>query len=859
MTSKTLSMIVVFISVMAGVFIENSSGSESEMMEARVVHVPIASVKQGDKLVVRARVDGAAGRVAFMRLYYKGVNEESFRFIEMRQGLGEFSAELPVNQFAGSRLNYFILSFLENQDVLTSPEANPYGDPYEVNIVSGPAMAAPTPPLPSVPESGFVGVPGVGSTLSQSAASEETPILFLSPESGEEFSVGEEVLIAASFLPPEGDTLDPGSVNVFVDGANVTRQTELSESILTYSTSQLPPGDHTIVIQASLESGNPLPRASLTFVVKGERKPRNLTAATRPFRGRVFAETRHESISSIGFSDNNVGASLSGESGIAKYNARVYLTSREDGRDQPRNRYTFNLDLPVVGLTVGDTYPRFNDIVLWGKRVRGFHGRLRLGAFNVDVVKGETVRKVGPLREVVIDTLLNPLMGVDRADSTVISLFGTHSQDLFGLRTSFGSGRNFQLGFNYLKVRDDVNNDTSATQFSVLPRDNLVLGADVMFGLNNRKIEFRGEVAISALTLDITNGPLTREQIEDQFDVELPFDPADIDNFIILNASTTPLDPRDLTSLAYDLSMRLNFLNNNLLVGWKSIGSQYVSLGNSFLRNNIRGLYLQDRIRLHQNKLYLNFGLEVYQDNFDSDNGVPSTNLTTLSAGFSIYPGASWPSLTFNLRNHERDNGLDSLFVGPDLLTQGESNSTTNWSVMLNHDTRFMGLAHTISVSYIRSDRNDKFLPATETSSNVQVITVRTLYRIPLTTTINFARNANNFADGLNEFEFNMFGAKAEYALLKRRLNTYLGIAFTSASGVSAIDTATVTSRTDYKRTAFNTGARFEISPGHFIMVDASLIDFSDNGSTFDAVSGILTPNPSFTDRIVRLFYEKRF
>ncbi|MCZ6819545.1 MAG: hypothetical protein O7G31_08645, partial [Calditrichaeota bacterium] len=271
--------------------------------------------------------------------------------------------------------------------------------------------------------------------------------------------------------------------------------------------------------------------------------------------------------------------------------------------------------------------------------------------------------------------------------------------------------------------------------------------------------------------------------------------------------------------------------------------------------------YLQDRLRLYQNKLYLNFGLEAYQDNFDSDNGVPSTNLTTLSAGFSIYPGAGWPSLTLNLRNHERDNGIDSLFVGPDLLTRGENNSTTDWSVMANYDTRFMGLAHTVSVSYIRSDRNDKFSPATETSSNVQVVTVRTLYQIPLTTTINFARNENNFADGLNEFEFNMFGAKAEYALLKRRLNTYLGITFTSASGVSAIDTATVTSgtKTDYNRAALNTGARFEISPGHFIMVDASLIDFSDNGSTFDAVSGILTPNPSFTDRIVRLFYEKRF
>ncbi|MCH6559725.1 hypothetical protein IH799_05145, partial [candidate division KSB1 bacterium] len=395
-----------------------------------------------------------------------------------------------------------------------------------------------------------------------------------------------------------------------------------------------------------------------------------------------------------------------------------------------------------------------------------------------------------------------------------------------------------------------------------------------LIGFDNRRFEIRGLVAASLFSTDITGGTLTKQEIEDQFDVDLPFDPADFSKYFIINSSTTPLDPRDLTSLAYNFSVRFNYFSNNFQLGYKTLGSEYVSLGNTILRNNLQGFYFRDRMRLYKNKIYLNLGFENYDDNFKPKDNNPITKLQTLSYGLSIFPGGGLPNLTVSMREHFRDNNgtvtQDFPSNGPPIITDTrENNKTNDLTVQLNYDVNLLNVNHAVSLSFITSDRNDRFnldpfriqagIPSTETSSNVQVVSVRTTYQIPLTTTFNFARNDNNFSAGLNTFNFKMFGARADYHFMNRKLQTYFGTNYTAATGIAALDTVTFISKTDYKRLQFNLGARFEIRPGHSIFMDTSLINFSDNGGTFDTTTGAFTPNPSFTDRIFRLYYEKRF
>jgi hypothetical protein len=509
-------------------------------------------------------------------------------------------------------------------------------------------------------------------------------------------------------------------------------------------------------------------------------------------------------------------------------------------------------------VTLGDAYPRFNDLMLWGKRVRGVWGRLHTGVFNVDVVYGETNRKITPVfnSDVVIP------------DSLAAGGSGTFGQKLLGIRQSWGSGRNFQLGFNMLKVRDSFSKAADSSAFFaggyvLSPQDNLVVGSDFLLAFDNRRIELTAAGAFSLFSSDISSGPLEKDSLESQFDVNLPFNPADLKDLFIINASTTPLDPRDLTSLAYNVNLRLNYFNNDFRFGFKSIGGEYVSLGNSFLRNNLRGFFVDDRLRVYQNQVYLNFGFENYKDNFDADNQNPRTKLQTFNAGVSIYPDPRYPNLTFSVRNHTRNNT-----PVPDTTNIPEDNATIDWSVQANYDLNFMQLRHSVSVSYIASDRNDNLNTLTpiggvsvnlnETSSNVQLFSVRTQYQIPLTTTFNFVRNENKFASGLNDFKFNMFGGTAEYLWFNQKLRTFFGVNLTTASGATII-TDTTRTITDYTRLGFTLGARFDIGPGHFVSLEGQLNRFSDSGGALNSNTGILTPNPSFTDRLFRLYYEKRF
>lgn len=866
MTNR-IFMTALLLLVTIGGIVFASEENESVNLKPTIIHNQVNFLRENETLVVEARVDGASSRVAFMRLYYKGFDQNSYLFVEMEEGATSFWGELPPGLFSGPTLDYFILALLEDQQAITYPASNPYGNPITVAVAAtGGRRQQPQPVLPVTPT--ITPEPNAGQVIQPDPDFEEetatkivdddAPILILSPEPGEEFGTEDEVLVAISFMPPETEEVEIESINLFISDNNVTRAAEIIDNLLTYTVSGLPPGKYHGLIQGYYKSGVEIPRASFNFVVKGDVKKRERSLDVS---GRIFAETRHENISDKEFNDNNVGGYIAGKTGMLKYDGRFYLTSRESDKFQPRNRYSFNVNLPLIGVSIGDFHPRFNDLMLWGKRVRGVHGRLRLGFLNVDVVKGETRRRVKSRFITTIDTTTN------LPDSTFNA--GTFSQDLFGVRTSFGSGKNFQLGFNFLKVRDDTTSlqpDTSGT-FFVLPKDNLVLGSDFLIAFDNRRIEFRAGAAFSWLTNDISPGALSKQDIEDQFDVELPVDPEDFAHIFILNTSTTPLDPRDLTSLAYNMNFRFNYFNNNLQLGYKSLGSEYNSLGNIFLRNNLRGFYVHDRIRFLQNRLYVNLGLEKYIDNFDSDDDNPSTDLNTISTGFSIYPGRNLPSLTFNLRNHIRDNGIsDSVFVklgGPTLtdtlaFINGENNNSKDWSVQMNYDTQFFNVTHNISVSFINNNRTDDFVPTSESSSNVQVFTVRTRYQFPLITTINFARNDNDFGSGLSKFKFTMFGVKGEYAFWNNKLKSYAGFNVTSAEGASVVG-GIQTSITDYTRTAINFGTRFEISTGHYFLLDGNLINFSDNGKTLDGTTGLLTGNPSFSDNIFRLFYEKRF
>jgi hypothetical protein len=303
--------------------------------------------------------------------------------------------------------------------------------------------------------------------------------------------------------------------------------------------------------------------------------------------------------------------------------------------------------------------------------------------------------------------------------------------------------------------------------------------------------------------------------------------------------------------VAYQTSFKFNYFNNNINIIYKSVGSEYYSLANNYIRKDIQGFSVYDRIRLYRNQIFLNLGLEKYLEGLSyEDDGEATTAPTEFSAlniGVSVFPKAPHlPKVTVNWKSYDRADGLDTT-VAPFAVNY----QNKDIAVQLGYDVQLFDLNHTFSISYITADRSDGFARTYNNVANdIRMFALRTAYHIPLTTVISFATNQNSAAGGISEFKYNMFGIAADYNLFDRRLNLNGGLNITSAVGSisdSLGNQSVASDYTDYKRTAFNIGGNFQINRFHSLLLDLSFIDFNDKVTKH------------YKDSIIRFRYEFRY
>jgi hypothetical protein len=893
----------------------------------QIEHFPPTAGVAGSPVSLEARLMTPGRSVVYLRLYFKSIKEQAFKFVDMRPGAQGYAGQIPGRAVRPPAMQYFLVALLSDQTVVNYPARNPYGQPFEVlirengegsiesektpkagtEVKAQPKSSAPPeakPPLEVSPqlldkieklERPMAAAPATDSSaasevsLGVSQIEPTSSILILSPEPFSAMAA-KEVVIAASFMTET--PIDSTSIKILLDGVNVTRKAEISPAIVSYTPATIAPGEHTVTVSARDRLGAVVGPQSWRFQVSGKVEEVAAANLTRRATGVVYAETRREKFSGRSLNNTNIGADLSGSTGPLLYSASAYFTSLEDKTLQPRNRFVINAGLPWLKFTLGDATPYYDELILWGRRVRGFQVGLNTGWVNFDFITGETARQVdhSPIYQVI---------NLATGDTILQQRFGTYKQTLFGLRPSFGSRNGFLWGFTVVKVRDDTTslstNASNVVQVGrVTPRDNLVLGTDVSLALDRRRFEIKASGAWSLLSNDISSGAIVPDSLKKISDVELPFDPKSFDKWFILNESTSPLDPRGKTSLAYQLTLHLNYFNQFLSAGYKQIGSEYVSLGHSFLRNDIRGFFINDRWRLLRNRAFLALGFERYNDHFNNLDGRPKTALNTWQFGLSVFWDPDLPSLNFNFRNHSRDNGIDSLFISnfggnPDTTDLRENNATRDFSLSLNYDVTAFNLDHTITLSLMNSGRVDNFKRVVtrraisgDVASNLKSISVRTRYQMPITSTITFATNDNDIAGGQSLFKYNMFSGRVDYDFSQQRtesrsslnnfsnenrdlqLRTYAAFNTVSASGgtnPTAAIAASGVNVIDYKQTGFQLGGSLQFKQQHELVLDLSLLNYKDRGGVQTIIGGVttLTPNPSFKNSLLRAYYSFRF
>jgi hypothetical protein len=460
------------------------------------------------------------------------------------------------------------------------------------------------------------------------------------------------------------------SVSVRIGSRDVSAEAVLEGGVLTWRPGQpLAPGPHRVVVTP--RGADPV---EWTFTVTPAPRTAAAPAPGAPPVKRRSTAIPHGSVvmEGGGTSVSGAGADFSRQKEFLpqlwvnaggelrpgwRYTARVYVSGYESSTRQPVNRYRADLRGPWVTLALGDVNPTLQDMILAGRNVRGGQAELRAGPFRLDLAAGRTGRA--------IPGALDPL------DPTLIRRPGTFGQNLGAVRPSIGAGDRFRVGLTLMQVRDDVESipllrtapaalDSSTLAVNPAPRDNLVGGLDVALRLLGGRLTARYDGAASLLARDITDRPHTRAELDSIFaelGVDSPgVDPGDWERFIILNASLTPLDPSNRTSLAHQLRTTLRLGSHTVSAEWRSVGADYYTLGHPGLQRDVRGWRLRDAFSLIGDALFVTAGYEQDRDNLDGSALATTTNRAAFAT--ATWQGPREMALTGSLRLGTRGNDL---------------------------------------------------------------------------------------------------------------------------------------------------------------------------------------------------------
>ncbi|MGA2622945.1 MAG: hypothetical protein ABSF91_03750 [Bacteroidota bacterium] len=804
----------------------------------KIISVGPNEAKEGEPLTIHAEL-AKAGIITQMLLAYRPFGASEYKKVEMTINGNTASATIPGGEVAPSAIDYYLLVAVQGVDTLQPyPVENPEGNPLQVQV--------------------------------RTENPKDKMVIFLSPEPNT--SVRSDDLLISVSLYRTPSSVNRKATKIYIDDRDVTLSAGFIEDIITLSPENIKPplsdGPHTIKVELFDNEGKLYYSSGMSFAQLSITEAEVQTTKLN-YKVSAQLESRNETISNVSTPYNRGTLNLTSDYGPLKVNGGLYLTNEDRDDRQPQNRYSIEALTSWLRVGYGDAYPTFPSLIMSGKRLRGLTSNLKLGFFNLDFATGETVRRIegDTVYSFPKDSLPsqqrqngNGAFGPVASDTSRYALYryGTFTRNLTVVRPSFGSGQTFQWGFSYLKAKDD----TSSILYGFKPQENVALGTDLFVGLDNRHIELNAQGAASVINQDIKPGTLSNDDIDSLYKFKTGTEASAADSqdvikkrndlkdikdkispFITVNQNLIPLSIDKLSSvMAYEGALALNYFDNYLKGSYIFRGSEYNSFGQTYVRNDVQGYNVFDRIRLMESQLFLSVGVEQLQDNTDG-NKIATTTFTNDNATVSYFPRSNFPNITVGYSLNKNSNDL----IGSDTtVTDSAAHAQAlqrYLSAIEDKTDRFFiqlgyaftaGVRHNASLTISTSDRNDRTFRHNDANNTFISASLNTTWNSPLQTMFGFSVNLNQLPkldpnDSthqtfiLSDFNYSSITLNARYPFLENRLMLSGTISPTFG---------------DFNRMVWDMGADYSIRKDLVAAFQLSL--FQNSGSSTDMIGSLM-------------------
>ena len=816
-------------------------GTAAHAAGERIIHTPIAVARPGMDIDIRAGIESESSALE-SRVYYRLPGQAAFRYEELMITQSGMTGAIPAESVTLEGLEYYLWVQFENNALVSYPEDAPESAP--------PLMVS-------------VNYPRVAKGRIQEQA------IILSPKPGEMIE-DKKPLIAVSFIPAlNADDLN--LLHVELDGRDLTNTADVSSELLTVFAPKLVPGRHVVNIFKMID-GERQNLAAYHFFVEGEVSK---TAAVTQIHGNVKGGYTHEDVSNNIRNITFLNSKLYGNLGEAKWNTRVYVSNLERGNLQPQNRFTVGVEYRGLTVKAGDTNPRFSEFTLYGVRSRGAEINVRSAYMNFDAVYGDLRRPIEgswlPDTTYILDDISGDTL--ETIIEPAVDNAGTYQRFLLGIRPGINITKNATLSFNITKVKDEEN----SIDYGVRPKDNVTAGFDLKVVSNNRRVEFTSETAFSLYNDDISPGAMK--------------DAKDFENILVINQNFQPL-PNDssileegistsdlLSELAEELvasamahrtSLKLSYYNNELKIGYKTVGSAYKSLSSPTVLTDVQGFSIFDRIRLMKKRIYLTLGYEKYANNVNGRNAT-TLDRNIINASVSYYSDPKYPNFGFGVRQYNRSNDGELIETDDFRIDSRIDHNSASYHFRVDQAFDFAKLSHHASLFFTADQGRDKIFPELDTDRNGIILNLDSRYLKLIDTKFAINSESQESFEGKNAVDYLNVSASARYMAWQNKLWVSGGITHSKSTGSdkelnpepeSSPELVSKTNHIDFSRLQFSLGTEFRWIDQHFVDFSAYYYAQTDNG-TLEYYDGHTVGNDdslSGKDNFVaRLTYSYRF